>query len=73
MIDIVKKAINMALGGDRQMLKLLLELHMSKAVMKEDESGGKSQVAIVIQNLTEKPKPLIIEAHTEVLSSDGHE
>ncbi|MDE2097313.1 MAG: hypothetical protein KGL39_08730 [Patescibacteria group bacterium] len=35
------------------MIKLLLELHMSKAAHQEDSTGGKSQVAVVIQNLTE--------------------
>lgn len=35
------------------MIKLLLELHMSKASHQEDTTQGKSQVAVVIQNLTE--------------------
>jgi len=37
------------------MIKLLLELHMSRQVHQEDETGGKSQVAVVIQNLTDAP------------------
>ena len=44
------------------MIKLLLELHMSRQVHAEDESGGKSQVAVVIQNLTDQPvsQPILI-------------
>lgn len=45
----------MALAGDRMMIKLLLELHMSRQTHQDDESGGKSQVAVVIQNLTDNP------------------
>jgi hypothetical protein len=50
---VMDKAIEMALAGDRLMIKLLLEMHMSKASHTEDSTGGKSQVAVVIQNLTE--------------------
>jgi hypothetical protein len=53
--EVLDKAIEMALDGDRAMIKLLLELHMSKRSHQDDESGGKSQVAVVIQNLTDAP------------------
>lgn len=55
MPKVLKKAIELALSGDRMMIKLLLELHMSRQAHQEDESGGKSQVAVVIQNLTDQP------------------
>jgi hypothetical protein len=55
MLKVLQKAIELALEGDRMMIKLLLELHMSRQVHSEDESGGKSKVAVVIQNLTETP------------------
>lgn len=55
MPKVLKKAIELALAGDRMMIKLLLELHMSRQTHQEDESGGKSQVAVVIQNLTDQP------------------
>lgn len=42
----------MAKKGDRQMIKLLLELHISKPAHVEDEAGGKNQVNILVQNLT---------------------
>lgn len=51
---VLDKAVELALSGDRLMIKLLLELHMSKASHTEDTTAGKSQVAVVIQNLTEK-------------------
>ena len=50
---VLDKAIELALAGDKLMIKLLLELHMSKASHQEDTTQGKSQVAVVIQNLTE--------------------
>src|SRR6185312_2244606 len=54
-VEVLDKAFELALEGDRQMIKLLLELHMSRQVHQEDETGGKSQVAVVIQNLTDAP------------------
>lgn len=52
---VLEKAIELALEGDRMMIKLLLELHISKVQSQEDDKGGKSQVAVVIQNLTDAP------------------
>lgn len=54
---VLDKAVELALAGDRLMIKLLLELHMSKAAHTEDTTGGKSQVAVVIQNLTDGSGP----------------
>lgn len=64
---VLKKAIDLALAGDRMMIKLLLELHMSKTAHQEDEKGGKSQVAVVIQNLTDRPvsQPILIRDHID--------
>jgi hypothetical protein len=51
---VLDKAVELALLGDRIMIKLLLELHMSKAAHQEDTAARASQVAVVIQNLTDK-------------------
>lgn len=45
----------MALLGDRQMIRLILELHLSKPQAAEDASGGRNAVNIQINNLTKKP------------------
>lgn len=54
---VLDKAIELALAGDRLMIKLLLEMHVSKSAHTEDSTGGKSQVAVVIQNLTDGSGP----------------
>jgi hypothetical protein len=51
-VKVLDKAFQMAIEGDRLMIKLLLELHMSKGAHQDDNSSGKSQVAVVVQNLT---------------------
>lgn len=72
MPKVLKKAINLALAGDRMMIKLLLELHMSKSAHQDDEKGGKSQVAVVIQNLTDRPvsKPKVAIDATILITKD---
>jgi hypothetical protein len=52
---VLAKAFELALAGDRMMIKMLLEFHISKAAAVEEEGQGKSQVAVVIQNLTNEP------------------
>lgn len=59
---VLRKAVEMALAGDRQMIKLILELHISKPAHAEDEQGGKNQVNILVQNLTkDKPETRVVE------------
>lgn len=52
MHEILQTGIEMALNGDRQMIKLLLELHMSKVQATEDENQGKDKIQVNIKNLT---------------------
>lgn len=64
MPQVVQKVIELALKGDRQMLRLLMELTVSKAQAMEDTSGGKDQVKITIGkiNLNQPVKePIAIE------------
>lgn len=57
---VVAKAVEMALNGDRQMIKLILDLHISKPAHVEDEGGGKNQVNILVQNLTKTPSTDVV-------------
>jgi hypothetical protein len=69
MPEVLTKAIEMALKGDRAMLKLLLELTISKALPVEDVSEGKDKVQVTIRRLNIEqaqveltpPKPELIE------------
>ena len=54
----------MAKGGDRSMIKLLVEMTMSKPQTNDDESEGKEKVKVTIRNLTlehKTPDPKVIE------------
>lgn len=51
MPEVLTQAIEMAIGGDRAMIKLLLEMTMSKAVAVEDISEGKDKVQVTIRKL----------------------
>lgn len=65
MPEILLKAIEMAKKGDRAMIKLLVEMTMSKPQAVEDESSGKERVQITVRKLNlELPKqePTAIEA-----------
>lgn len=68
---VVTKAVEMALNGDRQMIKLILELHISKPTHSEDEAGGKNQVNILVQNLTKSNETKIIEVKDVEADSAG--
>lgn len=63
--DVLDKAVELALEGNVTMIKLLLEMHMSRNQHAEDELDGKSKVQILVQNLTAKP------ANTVVSKSNG--
>ena len=53
MPDVLNKAVELAMEGDRTMLKLLLELHMSKGVA--DDAKASEKLAIQI-NTTGAPE-----------------
>lgn len=62
---ILQKAIDMAVKGDRAMIKLLLELSMSKPTPQdEDVSKDRDKVTINIRDLTLKPSS--VEAKTTI-------
>jgi len=71
---VLQKALEMALAGDKHMIRLILELHMSKPQAIEDSTGGKNQVNIQINNLTHKNKPKVevIDVESTSTGSDGH-
>lgn len=74
---VLGKALEMALAGDKSMIRLILELHMSKPQAQEDTSSGKNSVNIQINNLTDKRKPTIkieevIDVESTSTGSDGH-
>ena len=58
MPEILDKAMELALEGDKTMLKLLLELHMSKGYATEERASEK--VEINISTRTEEPKPAVV-------------
>jgi hypothetical protein len=65
MPEILIKAIEMAKEGDRAMIKLLVEMTMSKPQATEDADEGKERVKVTIRNLTLEQKkeiPQFIEA-----------
>lgn len=73
--SVLAKAVEMALDGDKDMIKLLLTLHISKPVASEDESTGKNQVNILVQNLTKQTEVSVKEViDVEAISagSDRH-
>jgi hypothetical protein len=64
MPEILLKAIEMAKDGDRAMIKLLVEMTMSKPQATEDEDESKGSVKVTIRNLTleqKQPSPQVIE------------
>jgi hypothetical protein len=61
---VLAKALEMALNGDRSMIKLLLELHMSKPQHHDSDESGKNQVQILVQNLTTKGGELAVGVKT---------
>jgi hypothetical protein len=65
MPEILVKAIELAKDGDRAMIKLLVEMTMSKPQATEDADEGKERVKVTIRNLTleqKKDAPQFIEA-----------
>lgn len=50
---VLKQAIELALQGDRQMIKLLLDLHMSKGQAEEQKAVEKTSIVITGMQSTE--------------------
>ena len=50
MPEVLDKAFQLALQGDRTMLKLLLELHMSKSAPEQEKAAEKVEI-----NITTRP------------------
>lgn len=55
--EVLAKALQMALSGDRRMIELILSMHISKPQAAEEQDSARQQVQILIQNLT-KPDPV---------------
>lgn len=69
--EVLAKALQMALSGDRRMIELILSLHMSKPAAQEEVDGGRSQVQILIQNLTTPDKPVEVTVTSNEPEKDG--
>ena len=73
MPEVLNKAMEMALLGDRSMLKLLIELHMSKGYASEEKASEKVEINISttqIESPTTKPTA-VAEAIIEEKSTNG--
>lgn len=55
MAEVLNKAFELALQGDRTMLKLLLELHMSKGIAEQTTSTEKVVIDINTHSITPAP------------------
>lgn len=71
---VLGKALEMALAGDKHMIRLILELHMSKPQAQEDQTGGRSTINIQVNNLTNKKQKVVevIDVEATTTGSDGH-
>lgn len=76
MPQVVEKAFELALQGDRAMLKLLIELHMSKGISEERHAQEKVEINIST-NKAESPKKdidpssIVLDKDTKDASSEG--
>lgn len=66
--EVLEKAIEMALAGDRAMLKLLIEAHLSKSPSSEEHVTEKTEIKIVTTEAhkVETTTPQPVETTTEV-------
>lgn len=71
MAEVLDKAFELALSGDRTMLKLLLELHMSKGVADMEKATEKVSIQISTTGEVNKKeaKPTAAEVAEEVLNA----
>lgn len=72
---VLQKAVDLALEGDRQMIKLLLELHMSRGAPEQEKAQEKVEINISsiapppeLKATSSPPKGDIIDA--EVITKD---
>lgn len=70
MPEVLDKAFELALQGDRTMLKLLLELHMAKGVPENEKAVEKVEISISTQPITEKPAVRVINGEYEDVSNE---
>ena len=61
MPEVLDKAIELALEGDRTMLKLLLELHMAKGVPENEKAAEKVEITINTQAPNETKPVAVLE------------
>jgi hypothetical protein len=76
MPEVIQKAIEMAIKGDRTMIKLLVEMTMSKPQAVDDESSGKERVQITVRKLNlelQQPKPLPIQVTSRIIEHGDKE
>ena len=70
MPEVLDKAFELALQGDRTMLKLLLELHMSKGISEEKQAQEKVSIQITTNTPAEKRKEEVaLETAQEVIEN----
>lgn len=60
--EVLAKALQMALGGDRRMIEMILSFHLSKPSIVDETDNSRATVQILVQNLTQKNAPLEVEA-----------
>lgn len=70
MPEVLERAIELALKGDKMMIKLLLEQHMSRSQHQEDENGGKGRVQVLIQNTTSQPAKAVVVKQEGVIDAE---
>lgn len=70
MPEVLDKAFELALQGDRTMLKLLLELHMSKGISEEKQAQEKVSIQITTNSPPEQKKEeAVLEQAAEVIEN----
>jgi hypothetical protein len=68
-VNVMKKAVELALDGDRTMIKLLLELHMAKQV--NDNEHAAEKVSIQINTVPqEQPKTVAPVKHRDIIDAE---
>jgi hypothetical protein len=68
---VLQKATELALQGDRTMLKLLLELHMSKGYATDEKASEKVEINISTQTAAPAPAPSV-EVATTILEDSAN-
>ena len=68
--EILQAAMDLALAGDRSMIKLLLELHMTKSVSDEREATDKVSITIGTHAQGQPPIQINGETHENTIEAD---